>query len=49
MIDMTVSELSPDRRRVWLKRIGTMGFCFFFFKGLAWLAVPLLFWLGLME
>jgi hypothetical protein len=48
MVTVTEVALSPDRRRVWLRRVGALGFCFFLVKGLAWLAVPLLFWLGVM-
>ena len=33
--------------RPWLKRIGIVGFWFFFIKGLLWLILPLLVALGL--
>jgi len=37
-----------DRQRSWIKRVGTLAFCFFLSKGLAWLIVPVLLWFGVM-
>jgi len=42
-----VSVLS-DRQRSWVKRIGTLAFGFFLAKGVAWLVVAALLWLGWM-
>lgn len=28
-----------SKRAAWLKRLGFLGFCFFFIKGLVWLAI----------
>jgi hypothetical protein len=33
------------RRRAWLGRIGSLGFAFFFIKGMAWLMLPAALWL----
>ena len=30
--------------RKWLKRVGKIGFWFFFIKGMLWLAAPLVFY-----
>jgi len=32
--------MSPDSR--WLKRMGAVGFSFFFIKGMLWILIPLL-------
>ena len=31
--------VADNKFRTWLKRLGLVGFMFFFIKGLAWLAV----------
>ena len=34
----------PRNRRTWLKRVGFLGFAFFFIKGLLWIAAGLVFY-----
>ena len=37
---------SPHHRMPhWLHRVGKLGFAFFFIKGVAWMLLPLAFWL----
>ena len=33
-------QMDPDSR--WLKRMGVVGFSFFFIKGMLWILIPLL-------
>jgi hypothetical protein len=47
MISMTCHE--TDRRvraRLWLRRVGRLGFAFFLVKGIAWMILPLAIWLS---
>lgn len=37
-----MQENSPNRFKMWLKRVGWIGFFFFLIKGLLWLIVPYL-------
>jgi len=48
MQNVSDASVLADRQRSWMKRIGTLAFCFFLAKGLAWLAIPALLWLGLL-
>jgi len=43
---MNVSATFPatNNSRMWLRRAGTVGFWFFFIKGMLWLAAPLVFY-----
>jgi hypothetical protein len=36
MVDQSMAD---NKFKGWLKRLGFLGFMFFFFKGLAWIAV----------
>ncbi|WP_266362329.1 hypothetical protein [Tellurirhabdus rosea] len=38
-----------DRFKLWLKRVGWLGFLFFLIKGLLWLIVPVLIAQGLIS
>ena len=38
-----------NMKKKWLKRLGLIGFLFFLLKGLMWIALFVLAWLGLRE
>jgi hypothetical protein len=42
----TNSTTNPHHRLPpWLRRVGKLGFAFFFIKGVAWMMLPLALWL----
>ncbi|KAA9353799.1 hypothetical protein [Larkinella humicola] len=41
-IDQTNSHTMNNRFKIWLKRVGWLGFLFFLIKGLLWLIIPYL-------
>jgi hypothetical protein len=38
-MDSTSPKIQPNKFKVWLKKIGWIGFFFFLIKGLIWLGV----------
>jgi hypothetical protein len=40
-----VSAVRGRRTRSWTQRISTLGFAFFFVKGMVWMILPLAVWL----
>ena len=38
-IEQKTQVKAPSKMKVWLKRIGVIGFTFFLIKGLVWIAI----------
>lgn len=43
-MNATATFSTSNDKRKWLKRAGTIGFWFFFIKGMLWVAAPLMFY-----